>query len=104
MIAATDVTPDIVKLVLSYGITPIVLITMSTFGLVYFKPSIDDLKAVLADCREDLKQAHAQTEAKNEEVKQLNEIMRDVMVPAVAKSSEILQRVTDEIWRLRGAA
>lgn len=95
--AAVDTTPDIVKLILSYGITPIVLIAMSTFGIVYFKPSVDDLKDNLAACRTDLKEAR-------EDLKRQGDLMREILVPAVVKSSELIQRVADEIWRMRGAA
>jgi hypothetical protein len=96
-LSAADPTSDIVKLILSYGITPITLITMAGFGLVYFKPAVDDLKANLAACREDLKETR-------EDLRRQGDIMREILVPAVAKSSEMLQRVTDEIWRMRGAA
>jgi hypothetical protein len=67
------------------------------FGWVWFKPAVDDLKASLAECRADLKEAR-------EDLKRQGDLTREILVPAVVKSSELIQRVADEIWRLRGAA
>lgn len=97
MIAAADVTPDIVKLILSYGITPIVLIIMSMAGFVYFKPAVDDLKKTLAECRSDLREAR-------DDLKRQGDIVREILVPAVTKSTELIQRINEEIlWRGRQA-
>lgn len=79
-----------------FGVTGMVIVG-ALFGWIWFKPAVEELKSALEATRSDLKEAR-------EDLKRQGDIMREILVPAVAKSSELLQRVADEIWRARGAA
>lgn len=89
-------TPEVLLNWAQFGVLGLV-VAGALFGWIWFKPAVDDLKSTLAECRGDLREAR-------EDLKRQGDIMREILVPAVAKSSELLQRVTDEIWRMRGAA
>lgn len=89
-------TPEVLLNWAQFGVLGLV-VAGALFGWIWFKPAVDDLKSTLAECRTDLREAR-------EDLKRQGDIMREILVPAVAKSSELLQRVTDEIWRMRGAA
>lgn len=96
MNAVTSDAPSTLLNWAQFGVLGLV-VAGALFGWIWFKPAVDDLKASLSDCRADLKEAR-------EDLRRQGDIMREILVPAVAKSSELLQRVTDEIWRMRGAA
>lgn len=96
MVAVTTDAPQTLLNWAQFGVLGLV-VAGALFGWVWFKPAVDDLKSTLAECRTDLREAR-------EDLRRQGDIMREILVPAVAKSSELLQRVTDEIWRMRGAA
>lgn len=87
--AATDTTPDLVKVILAYGVTPIVLIAMSTFGIVWFKPAVDRLLADL--------------DAVTKKLDDRDALLRDIIVPAVTESNTVLKEVAIQLARRRAA-
>lgn len=93
--AATDAPQTFLNWA-QFGVLGLV-VAGALFGWIWFKPAVEDLKATLAECRADLKEAR-------EDLKRQGDLMREILVPAVVKSTELTQRVADEIWRLRGAA
>lgn len=88
-LSAADPTTDVVKLILSYGITPIVLITMSTFGLVWFKPAVERLLSDL--------------DAVTKKLDERDALLRDIIVPAVTESNQLLREVAIQLARRRSA-
>lgn len=89
ILAAADGTNDVTKLVLSYGITPIVLIAMSTAGIVWFKPSVDRLLHDL--------------DAVTKKLDDRDALLRDIIVPAVTESNQLLREVAIQLARRRSA-
>lgn len=86
---AAEVSNDITKIILSYGISPVVLITMSIAGLVWFKPSVDRL----------LKDLDAVTK----KLEERDAIIRDIIVPAVTESNQLLREVAAQLARRRAS-
>lgn len=84
-----DTTPDLLKVVLAYGITPIVLISMSTLGIVWFKPAVDRLLSDL--------------DAVTKKLEERDAILRDIVVPAVTESNQLLREVAIQLARRRTA-
>lgn len=84
-----DPTTDVLKTILAYGVTPIVLIIMSTVGIVWFKPSVDRL----------LKDLDAVTK----KLEERDAILRDIVVPAVTESNQLLKEVAIQLARRRTA-
>lgn len=89
MLAAADATNDLTKLILSYGVTPVILIGMSTAGLVWFKPAVDRLLKDL--------------DAVNKKLEERDAILRDIIVPAVTESNQLLREVAIQLARRRSA-
>lgn len=86
----------LIEALLRYGPIGLVLIAIG-IGWLYTKPHVEDLRQSLTDCRNELKEAR-------EDIKRLNEVMRDVLVPAVTQSTTLIQRVSEELlWRGRAA-
>lgn len=81
---------------LQFGVTGLVIVAALS-GWIWFRPAVEELQKTLTECRTDLKEAR-------EDLKRQGDIMREILVPAVVKSTELTQRVADEIWRMRGAA
>jgi hypothetical protein len=96
MIADQAVEPTSLFTWVQFGVTGLVIVAALS-GWIWFRPAVEELQRTLTECRADLRQAR-------EELKQQAELTREILVPAVVKSSELIQRVADEIWRLRGAA
>lgn len=84
-----DPTSDLLKTILAYGVTPVVLILMSTLGIVWFKPSVDRL----------LKDLDAVTK----KLEERDAILRDIVVPAVTESNQLLKEVAIQLARRRTA-
>lgn len=89
MFLAAEASSELTKLVLSYGITPIVLIAMSTAGIVWFKPAVDRLLKDLDEVTKKLEERDA--------------ILRDIVVPAVTESNQLLREVAIQLARRRTA-
>lgn len=86
---AADNTNEFAKIILSYGISPVVLITLSIAGLVWFKPAVDRL----------LKDLDAVTK----KLEERDAILRDIVVPAVTESNALLKEVAIQLARRRSA-
>lgn len=89
LLAAASTGDDLTKIVLSYGITPVVLIAMSTAGIVWFKPAVDRLLADL--------------DAVTKKLEERDAILRDIVVPAVTESNQLLREVAIQLARRRSA-
>ena len=89
VLVAADSTNDLTKLILSYGVTPIVLIGMSTAGIVWFKPSVDQLLHDL--------------DAVTKKLDERDALLRDIIVPAVTESNQLLKEVAIQLARRRSA-
>lgn len=85
----------LVEALLRYGPIGLVLIAIAV-GWLYTKPHVDDLRATLEGCRTDLREAR-------DEIRRDREIMQEILVPAVTKATELIQRVSEEMWRGRAA-
>lgn len=97
MIAVATDAPQTLLNWAQFGVLGLV-VAGALFGWVWFKPAVDDLKNTLAECRADLKEAR-------EDLKRQGEIVREILVPAVTKSTELIQRINEEIlWRGRQAS
>lgn len=88
LLAVADNT-DLTKLILSYGITPLVLIAMSTAGIVWFKPAVDRLLSDL--------------DAVTKKLEDRDALLRDIIVPAVTESNQLLKEVAIQLARRRSA-
>lgn len=84
-----NATPDLLRVVLAYGITPLVLIAMSTLGIVWFKPAVDRLLSDL--------------DAVTKKLEERDAILRDIVVPAVTESNQLLKEVAIQLARRRSA-
>ena len=89
MIWAAETSNEITKLDLSYGVTPVILIAMSTAGLVWFRPAVDRLLKDL--------------DAVNKKLEERDAILRDIVVPAVTESNQLLREVAIQLARRRSA-
>ena len=89
MFLAAEASTELTKLILSYGLTPIVLIAMSTAGIVWFKPAVDRLLKDLDEVTKKLEERDA--------------ILRDIVVPAVTESNQLLREVAIQLARRRTA-
>jgi hypothetical protein len=89
LLLAADPSQDVLKLVLSYGITPIVLIMMSTAGIVWFKPAVDRLLQDL--------------DAVTKKLDERDALLRDIIVPAVTESNQLLREVAIQLARRRAS-
>lgn len=89
MFLAAEASSELTKLILSYGITPLVLIAMSTAGIVWFKPAVDRLLKDLDEVTKKLEERDA--------------ILRDIVVPAVTESNQLLREVAIQLARRRTA-
>jgi hypothetical protein len=82
-----------VDALLRYGPLGIILVA-AALGFIYFKPAVDDLRRELADSKEERRQLLA-------EVKRLNELSREIVMPAVTQSTDLIRRITERQWRER---
>jgi hypothetical protein len=88
--------PVIIDALIRAGPVALILVALAT-GFLYTKQHVADLRAALVECRTELRESRL-------ELKQMNEIMRDVMVPAVTQSTTLIQRVSEELlWKGRAA-
>lgn len=88
-LGAEDPTAELVKTILAYGVTPVILIIMSTMGVVWFKPAVDRLLKDL--------------DAVNKKLEERDAILRDIIVPAVTESNTLLKEVAIQLARRRTA-
>lgn len=94
-----SVAPEslLVDALLRYGPLGLVLIAIG-IGWLFTKPHVDDLRKSLSECRAELKEAR-------DDIRRLEALMRDAMVPAITQSTTLIQRVSDELlWRGRQAS
>lgn len=97
MILALGPESVLIEALLRYGPLGLVLVAIG-IGWLFTKPHVDDLRTSLAECRAELKEARV-------EISQNAALMRDVMVPAVTQSTQLIQRVSEELlWRGRQAS
>lgn len=89
MLLQVDTSSEILRTVLAYGITPIVLILMSTVGVVWFKPAVDRLLSDL--------------DAVTKKLEDRDTLLRDIIVPAVTESNQLLREVAIQLARRRSA-
>jgi hypothetical protein len=86
----------LVEALLRFGPIGLVVIALA-IGWLYTKPHVEDLRKALVDCREELK-------GTREELRAQNQIMREILVPAVTQSTQLVQRVGEELlWRQRAS-
>lgn len=69
-----------------------VVVALFLFGFIYARPAVDDLRKELAATKVERNELMA-------EVRRLNEVSREVIVPAVTQATEMLREITRQQLR-----
>ena len=104
ILAASDPQTVLIDALIRTGGPFALILVAAIFGLIYFKPHVQQLSDTLEKTRADLKEAREEIREAREQHQRDAEIMREILVPAVTQSTMTIQRMTEELYRIRGAA